>query len=86
MAALAVRVVPALVVQVPVPAGPVVLAPLLVLVAPVVLAPLPPLAGPEVRGELVVQVAASLQERLQWVVPGQRSRPSFLAAMARTTP
>jgi hypothetical protein len=92
LAALAVRAVPALVAQVPVPAGPVVLVRVPVLAGAVVraellvLVRLPVLAAPVVRAELVVQAAASLQEHLLWVVPAdQRSRPSFSAAMARTT-
>ena len=53
----------------------------------------PVLADPVVQAEQPVQAdlvvrraAAFLQERLLWVGPAdQRSRPSFSAAMARTT-
>jgi hypothetical protein len=38
------------------------------------------------QAELLLQAAASLPERLLWVLrAGQRRRRSFLAAMARTT-
>jgi hypothetical protein len=76
-----------------VPARQVVLVRLPVLADPVVRVAQPVQAQRLVRAEQPVQAqrvvrraAASLQERLLWVVPGdQRSRPSFSAAMARTT-